>query len=419
MSSNEQVTDKVQQKYRLKKLISALKEKEGRGTELISLYIPPKRRISDVVGYLREEYSTASNIKSDLTRKHVQDAIVKTIERLKFIDEAPETGLVVFCGAIPQDGVGSERMEIYTVVPPEPINISLYRCDSHFHLEYLEELLKEKEVYGLISIDVNSAAAGILEGSRLKVISTHTSGIPGKHRAGGQSARRFERLREMEINEYFRRVARKVNQAFLDEEYADRIRGIIVGGPGYTKKDFAKSGHLDYRVEKAIIDYVDTNYAGEEGIREIVEKAEKLMEDARYIEEKRLVDGFIEEASKDTGLATYGLMETMRALSNGAVDTLIIVDDFKGKIVVEKCPTCLHTREKTVTKIPEEAEETCPACGKTTLIRESENPILDYLQEVGEKFNVKIEVVSSKTEYGKIFKQLGGIGAILRYRLME
>ncbi|NIM44848.1 MAG: peptide chain release factor 1, partial [Nitrososphaeria archaeon] len=68
----------AREKYQLRKLVSELREKEGRGTELISLYVPPKRRISDVISYLREEYSTASNIKSDLTRKHVQDAIVKT-----------------------------------------------------------------------------------------------------------------------------------------------------------------------------------------------------------------------------------------------------------------------------------------------------------------------------------------------------
>ncbi len=366
---------------------------------------------------MREEYSTASNIKSDLTRKHVQDAIVKTIERIKFLSVAPETGLVVFCGAIPQNGIGSEKMEIYMVVPPVPVNISLYRCDSHFHLEYLEELLKEKEIYGLVAIDINDAAVGILEGTRLNIYSTHTSGIPGKHRAGGQSARRFERLREMEVNEYFRRVSRRVNEAFLNDDYADRMKGIIIGGPGYTKRDFVNSGHLDYRVEQSIIDYVDTNYSGEDGIRELVDKAEKLLEDARYVKEKQIVDGFIEEAARGMGLATYGLKETMGAIRSGAADIVIIVDDFEANVSRERCKTCSFTDDRLIKGEEDERSQACPSCGKSTLETETKIPILEYLDKMSELYGVKVEVISSRTEYGKIFKQLGGIGALLRYKL--
>ena len=285
-----------QERFRLKRLLKKLKAKEGRGTELISLYIPPSRRISEVIRYLRQEYSTSANIKSDITRKNVQDAIVKVIERLKLFKETPETGLAIFCGAIPQNGPGTEKMEIYVIVPPEPINISLYRCNSRFYLEPLEELTREKELYGIVSIDVNEAAIALLEGPRLTVLSKHTSGIPGKHRAGGQSARRFERLREMEINEYFKRIARHVNQAFLP--YIDRLSGIIIGGPGFTKEEFAQSKHLDYRIKERIIGYIDTNYSGEEGIREIVERARNLLRETRFLREREAVNKFINEISR-------------------------------------------------------------------------------------------------------------------------
>ena len=67
--------------YKLKKTIRELKSKTGRGTELISLYVPPKKRTSDIISYLREEYGTATNIKSSITKKNVQDAITKTIEK--------------------------------------------------------------------------------------------------------------------------------------------------------------------------------------------------------------------------------------------------------------------------------------------------------------------------------------------------
>ncbi|MEM1798403.1 MAG: peptide chain release factor 1, partial [Candidatus Jordarchaeales archaeon] len=58
------------EKYKLRKLIEELEAKKGQHTELISLYIPPDRNISDVMNNLREEYSTAANIKSKRTRKN-------------------------------------------------------------------------------------------------------------------------------------------------------------------------------------------------------------------------------------------------------------------------------------------------------------------------------------------------------------
>ena len=187
------------ERYRLKKVLDSLSAKEGRGTELVSLYIPPGRQISEIISMLKQEWGTASNIKSDTTRKNVQDAIVRVIQRLKLFRSVPETGLAIFCGAIPQNGPGSERLETYVVVPPEPINIYLYRCDSRFHIEHLEELLREKETYGILVMDSSGATYATLRGRRLEIIREITSGIPGKHRAGGQSARRFERLREARL----------------------------------------------------------------------------------------------------------------------------------------------------------------------------------------------------------------------------
>ena len=101
--------------FRLRKTLNTLASKEGRATELISLYVPPGKQISDALNMLRDEYGTASNIKSNTTRKNVQDAIVKVQQRLKLFKEPPENGLVIFCGAIPQNGAGSERMETYVI----------------------------------------------------------------------------------------------------------------------------------------------------------------------------------------------------------------------------------------------------------------------------------------------------------------
>jgi peptide chain release factor subunit 1 len=82
--------------YQFKRLLEKIEKLEGRGTELVTLYIPPDKSISDVINYLRQEYATASNIKSKQTRKNVQDAIESAIQRLKLFDRPGPTGLVHF-----------------------------------------------------------------------------------------------------------------------------------------------------------------------------------------------------------------------------------------------------------------------------------------------------------------------------------
>ncbi|MEM4501311.1 MAG: peptide chain release factor 1, partial [Thermofilaceae archaeon] len=61
------------ERLRLQEFLRELKKKEGRGTELISLYVPAGRPISEVAEVLRSEYSAASNIKDRTTRHHVLD----------------------------------------------------------------------------------------------------------------------------------------------------------------------------------------------------------------------------------------------------------------------------------------------------------------------------------------------------------
>jgi peptide chain release factor subunit 1 len=68
--------------FRLRKTINSLASKEGSHTELITIYVPPDKQISDALNLLRNEYGTASNIKSNVTRKNVLDAITKAQQKL-------------------------------------------------------------------------------------------------------------------------------------------------------------------------------------------------------------------------------------------------------------------------------------------------------------------------------------------------
>ena len=155
-------------RYEFKKALNELTKLHGRGTELISLYIPPDKQISDVVQYLREEFSTSSNIKSKSTRKNVLAAIESIMSRLKYYKAPPETGLVFFVGHVATRG---DQTEMYTKIiePPEPFQTFMYKCDSVFHLEQLQTQLGEKEIYGLIVMDRKEATVGVLSGTKIPI----------------------------------------------------------------------------------------------------------------------------------------------------------------------------------------------------------------------------------------------------------
>jgi len=410
------------ERFRLKRSLQTLASKEGRGTELVSLYVPPGRQISEVMAMLKNEYGTASNIKSDTTRKNVQDAITKTQQRLKLFKEVPENGLVIFSGAIPQNGgPGSERMETYVVIPPEPIQVYLYRCDAKFHTEYLEEFLREKETYGIMVIDSSDTTFATLQGRRLEIVREITSGVPGKFKAGGQSARRFERQREAKLQEYFSRIGNHADEIFLP---ITDLKGIIVGGPGPTKYDFEKGDHLHYTLKDKVLATVDTAYTGEQGLDEVMEKTPEILQKVRYVEEKRIVQQFLYEIGHDTGLATYGENEVRNALQQGSVKTLLLSEGLEVIRTSVNCTSCGYTEQQTMKEKmllgfqQSLTGKPCPKCKAPTLSVAETRDLIDDFAEIAEQVGSDVEIISVATEEGQMLKNsFGGIAATLRFKL--
>jgi len=404
--------------YKVRKLISELSNKEGRGTELVSLYIPPKKPIHEAIANLREEWGTAGNIKSDTTRNHVQDALTRAMQRLKHYRTPPDTGLVVFSGALPTNGPGSEVVNVWEIIPPKPVTQYLYQCDDHFHVEWLKDMLREEKVFGILVIDSSDVGMGILSGDRLDVVDVLTSGISGKTRKGGQSARRYERGREMELTYFFNRVAEHATRVFID---SNKVTAMIVGGPGPTKDDFLKGGYLHYELQKKVVAVLDLGYSGREGVRELVEKAGDILKDVRLVEEKRLVQKFLFEVNRQGGLAVYGLPRVIDALHKASADFVLVSDDLDTVRIDATCKKCGTVKTETTQAVKriqtrqDMASTPCTKCGAMdydVVVKD----IVDVLEEMAFQVGSKVEVISSGTEEGSMFKSFGGVGAVLRYR---
>ena len=397
-------------KYKFKRKLEELKAVKGQHTELISLYIPPNKQISDVVAQLRDEYSQSSNIKSKQTRKNVLSAIESIMSQLRYYKTPPPHGMVFFVGEGAKSGEQPKMMS-EVIEPPMPVPIYLYRCDSQFYLEPLEEMLEEKDVYGLLLIDRRECTIGFLSGRKIEMAAYLTSRVPGKHGRGGQSQRRFERLTEIAAHEWFVKAGKKASELFLEK---DNLKGVLVGGPGPTKRAFLNQNYLDYRIADKIIGIYDTGYTDEYGLKELVNNAANDLEELDIIKEKRVMNRFMEEVRSDKGLAIYGENEVKRALEMGAVDTLILSDALRRYKIKISCPSCGYSGEMVV----DDTENIkCPACSSSVII-EDKKDILEEYSDMADQSSTKVEIISKDTEEGNILmKAFGGIAGILRYRI--
>lgn len=401
--------------YEVKKTLKELENKKGRGTELVSVYIPPEKQISDVRKQMVDEIGQSSNIKSKQTRKNVQSAIEVIIQRLKLFQKPPEKGLVMFVGMIPKGGPGTEKMETYIFQPPEPVQTYIYHCDSQFYIEPLKQIIEYKEVYGVVVLDRKEATIATLRGKRIDIVKHLTSGVPGKHKAGGQSQRRFDRVIELAAHEFLKRIGRHTDEAFLPLK--DELKGVLIGGPGHTKNDFVEGDYIHYEIHDKIINIVDTSYTGDFGVREVIDASADTLEEMDIIQEKKYMRKFLTGLISESGLSTYGEKEVRRNLQMGAVDTLLISENLKTKRQTYTCPSCNTVEMMTTRQHQDPPEKRCPNCNEIMKITKTQDTS-EELIELAEEVNTHVEVISIETEEGtQLDKAFGGIAGILRYRI--
>ncbi|MDP2750091.1 MAG: peptide chain release factor aRF-1 [Nanoarchaeota archaeon] len=358
----------AKQKFKLRKLVEDLEKFRGRHTELVSVFIPAGYDMNKIINHLSQEQGTAENIKSTGTRKNVIAALERMIQHLKLFKQTPEHGLAAFSGNV-AEREGQSDVQVWSIEPPVPLNIRIYRCDKEFVLDPLREMMEIKEVYGLVVMDRREANVAYLKGKTIiPLVKTHSM-VPGKFKAGGQSAKRFAQNRELSAKDFYHKVADHMKDQFFENK---DLKGIIVGGPGPTKYEFVDGNFITTELKKKIIGIKDITYTDEFGLNELLEKSSDLLAAEEVIKEKELMGKFFEKLAKEPGKAAYGEKEVMNALKIGAVDTLLISE-----------------------KIP--------------------NDKLSEFEKEAEALGTTLEIISTETREGAQLMALGGFAAILRY----
>ena len=405
-------------RLRLKMALEDLREMKGFGTELVSIIIPPDRQVSDARQLLQNEHGQAANIKSKGTRKNVQGAIDSALSSLSKVKNAGENGIALFVGSII---VGNNRNRMINVLvenPPQPLLSFRYRCDSTFELTQLEDMLIDRKSYGLFVIDRSEAAFGIASGKRIHVQEHLVSNIMGKHRQGGQSAQRFERLIEEAAHKFFKRASEHACDYWLPN--LENLQAIIVGGPGATKDFVVKNDYFHHEIIKIIAKTTfDVGYSNESGIRELVGNAGQMMGEIELDAERKVMDLFLSELIKTHPKATYGQQMVKQALDQGAVQKLLISEALRKNTITLQCGGCKHQWKITIGRM--EAIPNCPSCDVPgDKAKELENlSLIDELSVMAAKSNTELVYISVDTEEGsQLMLGFGGLAAILRYPWM-
>jgi peptide chain release factor subunit 1 len=403
-------------RLKLKLALEDLREMKGFGTELVTLIIPPDRQIHDARTMLQNEHGQAANIKSKGTRKNVQGAIESAISTLSRYKTPGENGIAIFVGSII---VGNNKTRMVNVVvedPPQELISFRYRCDSTFELTQLEEMLVDKKSYALFVIDRSEAAYGVATGKRIHVQEHLTSNIMGKHRQGGQSAQRFERLIEEAAHNFFKRATEHASDYWLP--HLENIQAVIIGGPGATKDFVVKNDYFHHEIAKKIAKTTfDVGYSNESGIRELVDNAGSLMGEIELDAERQLMNQFLAELSRAHPKATYGEMMVRDALEQGAVDRLLVSEGLRKSRIHLKCGQC--STEWNVTLGRTEELPNCNACKSSDVEEVHSESLIDEFTTLSAKGNSSISFISSDTEEGsQLLQGFGGMAALLRYALM-
>ncbi len=153
-----------------------------------------------------------------------------------------------------------------------------------------------------------------------------------------------------------------------------KLKGILVGGPMPTKDEFLDSEYMVTKLREKVIGKIDIGGSDESGLKELVVKSQDILADQEIIYEKKLMEKYFEALGERPDMATLKEPDTRQALKYGAVETLFLSKDTDKKISKE-------------------------------------------LKELAENIGSKVEIISIDTEEGQQFKNLGGIGAILRFKV--
>jgi len=250
--------------------------------------------------------------------------------------------------------ITSEDMNGFSIVKKEWKNHDLDRLEEAVRL-------RSEPIVVFVSLDEETATIAVLRQSGIQKIADIDS-----HKSG----KMYEDEGKTKPGEYFGEIIKIVKNCMTSDST------LVVVGPGFTREHFVKYGrdkHTDL-FKKCHIH--STGNEGMNGIQEAIKTGivDQITKENRVVFETNLVEKLFSEIKKN-GLATYGMKEVKNALLNGAVERLLIID---------------------------------------VLVRSKDG---ENLLEISKKNNSDFTIINSMNDAGKKLEGIGGVAALLRFKI--
>jgi len=361
------------------KELSEIYDPENRDS-FISLYLDIDSLDSKFVGRRKNTCKYILKGNKELS-KNFEKSIQMVEEYLNESDrEKGQQGLAIFASNI------HNFFKVYKLGMPVE---NLLIVDTSPYIKPLARLVDEYESFGLVLLDSHRVKIYVVSSGKVGYQKKKAIDIINKHKKGGMSQARFQRLRKGAIDHFLKDILEDVEKLFLKEE----VVRIIIAGSGNAKTMF--NNILPPHIKSKVIDIIDMDFDEAEG--RLISKAKEIaLEDEKETSEKNM-SRLMGEILKN-GLAVHGLRETMDAVINGQVELLFVNKGYQIRgWICEKCQI-----------VDSGVKDKCPYCGSRT----SEIDVIEEIIEFAQRTGTTIEFVEDDLRLAK----LDGVGGLLRFK---
>ncbi len=231
----------------------------------------------------------------------------------------------------------------------------------HDQLQRIEEAVAESQrpKVVLALVEEGEATIGVLRQFGVQMAAEIRS---GSGKGAGEDAR----------ENFFRSAADAIAQA------AGEDAQVILAGPGFAKEDLRKIIDSSYPELSERITMDEASSIGRSGFQEVLRRGavNPVLENSRIAMETRLIDDLFREIATD-GKAAYGIKEVETAMNYGAIDYLLVLDEMARRRA------------------------------------------LDPLMRNVSNARGKVVIFSSEFEPGERLRSLGGLAALLRFKIVK
>lgn len=297
----------------------------------VSAYIPSDKvsEIIDIIHHTRRS-ENVEKIESAMEDK------ITALEKDIFTPKDVTASTYCIFGWNGDQGIKIKEITVSKQMPP------VYAVDKRPYLKPLHDLLEIDYEVLLIILDHKSAVLKQFRGSRLVQESKSSTYLKNRNSKGGWSQARFARNRQIQIDQFFKKIAGKINDFDLSKTHI-----ILIGGPGLAKKEFLALLNPELVKKTRLVEDITFSTPPSDLAKKIISRLYQYRRDYAV----SLTDKF-DRLVKD-GLTETEISAIHKALSLGAVDTLIVSANYYSTSASEheEIMQMMEIAENTSTKI--------------------------------------------------------------------